>query len=207
MFAVVLLPAFRLQAALRFRDEMRARPVALVDEHEGKVAVLEINDAAGAAGVSVRQTSSQALARCPSLGILARSPAQEQTAQAALLEMACTLSPEVEATSDGFCTVNLRGSRVQDWQSLGDRIVANLAELRLNAQAGFAANPDLAFIAARHARPMLVVNTPHAFLASLAIHELYPAPDLLSVLGEWGIHHLAQLTRPAPRPTHQPPAR
>ena len=194
MFAVVLLPNFRLQAALRFRGELHARPVAIVDEQEPKSGILESNDAAQAAGVTAGQTSTQALARCPALSIVPRSTAQERVAQSALLEIAGTLSPETEATADGFCTVNLRASREKDWPVLGARIIANLAALRLCGQIGIAANPDLAFIAARHARPVLTVQTPHAFLANLALHELNPAPDLLAVLSDWGIHNLAQLT-------------
>ena len=182
MFAVVLLPNFRMQAALRFRAEMHARPVALIDAQEPKAGILEINNAAAAAGVTTGQTATQALARCPSLAILSRSPAQEQSVQAVLLEIAGTLSPEVEATADGYCTVNLRASREKDWSALGARIVASLAALSLGGQAGIASNPDLAFIAARHARPVLVVQTPHAFLANLALHELNPPPALLAVL-------------------------
>ena len=194
MFAAVLLPDFRLQAALRFREELHAQPVGLVDAHDPKPGILEINDAAKAAGVTAGQTSTQALARCPALIIVPRSPAQEHAAQSALIEIAGTLSPEVEATADGFCTVNLRASREKDWQALGARIVANLAALSLRGQIGIAANPDLAFIAARHARPVLTVQTPQAFLANLALHELNPPPELLAVLGDWGIHNLAQLT-------------
>ncbi len=201
MFAVVLVPNFRLQAALRFREELHARPVAIVGESDPKSGLLEINDAAQAAGVVVAQTSTQALARCPALAIIPRSVAQEQAAQSALIEIAGTLSPEVEATADGFCTVNLRGisrssaaAREQGWAALGARIVENLAALRLRAQVGIAGNPDLAFIAARHARPVLAVQTPQTFLANLALHELNPAPDLLAVLSDWGIHNLAQLT-------------
>ncbi len=200
MFAVVLLPNFRLQAALRFREEMhalpgrQAPPVALIDANDPKPGILEINEAAKSAGVTMGQTSTQALARCPSLAIIPRCPAQEHAAQSALIEIAGTLSPEVEATADGFCTVNLRASREKDWQPLGARIVENLAALRLHGQIGIAGNPDLAFIAARHARPVLVVQTPQTFLANLALHELNPPSELLAVLGDWGIHNLAQLT-------------
>lgn len=194
MFAVILLPNFRLQAALRFREELRRKPVGLIDERESKMGLLEISEAAARAGVTRGQTSPQALARCPGLTLLPRSPAQEQTAQSALLEIAASLSPEIEATADGFCTVDLRASRERDWQALGDRVVENLGKLNLSAQFGAGPNPDLAFLAARHARPALVVQTPAAFLANLAVHELDPSPELLSVLRDWGIHNLAQLT-------------
>ena len=207
MFAVVLLPNFRLQSVLRFREELHAQPsrqappVALVDANDPKAGILEINNVAKTAGVTAGQTSTQALARCPALVITPRCTAQEHAAQSVLLEIAGTLSPEVEATADGFCTVNLRGvsrspaaSREKDWQVLGARTVANLTALRLCGQIGIAANPDLAFIAARHARPVLIVQTPQAFLANLALHELNPPPELLAVLGDWGIHNLSQLT-------------
>jgi protein ImuB len=194
MFAVILLPNFRLQAALRFREDMRARPVAILDEQAPKAGMLEISEAAALEGVMPGQTSPQALARCAALTILARSPAEERGAQAALLEIAAALSPEIEETADGFCTVNLRGSRGNDWQALGACVVARLASVRLRAQAGIGPNPDLAFLAARHARPVLVVQSPPAFLADLAVNELDPPPELLAVLRDWGIHNLAQLT-------------
>ena len=44
MFAVILLPNFRLQAALRFRQELHAQPVGLVDGNDPKSGILEIND-------------------------------------------------------------------------------------------------------------------------------------------------------------------
>src|SRR5258708_14408497 len=114
MFAVILLPNFRLQAALRFRDELCDRPVALTDAKEAKTGLLEISAAAARAGVSPGQSSSQALARCPGLTLLSRSLAQESAGQGILLEIATTLSPEVEATADGYATVNLHASRTRD---------------------------------------------------------------------------------------------
>ncbi len=194
MFAVILLPNFRLQAALRFREEMDAQPVALIDQQKPKAGVLEISESAALAGVMPGQTSPQALARCARLTILSRSLGEERSARAALLEIAAALSPEIEATADGFCTANLRGLRVIDWQALGAGVVAGLASLRLHAQMGIGPNPDLAFLAARHARPVLVVQSPAAFLANLALHELDPAPELLALLCDWGIHNLAQIT-------------
>ena len=194
MFAVILLPNFRLQAALRFREEMRAGPVGIVDEQALKGGMLEISEAAALAGVMPGQSSPQALARCAALTILGRSPAEERAAQAALLEIAGGLSPEIEETAEGFCTINLRGLRGNDWQGLGAEAVARLEALRLRAQVGIGPNPDLAFLAARHARPVLVVQSPPAFLADLALQELDPPGELLAVLRDWGIHNLAQLT-------------
>src|SRR5688572_3200128 len=182
MYAVILLSNFRLQAVLRFREELSGGPVAVTDETDAKGQVLEVSEAAARVGVAPGLTSPQALARCTTLRLLPRSPAQEAAAQAALLEMAGTLSPELEATALGYATVDLRGARNTDWQAMGAQVVEALSELRLNAQVGVGGNPDLAFLAARHARPMLVVQTPAAFLANLAVHELEPSPEILDVL-------------------------
>lgn len=194
MNAVILLPNFRLQAVLRFREELGAGPVAVTDETDTKGQVLEVNEAAARAGVAPGLTSPQAMARCTKLRLLPRSPAQEAATQAVLLEMAGTLSPEVEATAPGYVTVDLRGARKTDWMAMGARVVEEVAALRLTARVGVGGNPDLAFLAARHARPVLVVQTPAAFLANLAIHELEPSPEMLAVLREWGVHNLGQLT-------------
>lgn len=193
MFAAFLLPNFRLQAALRFREELSSQPVALLDEQEIKAGLLEINEVAVRNGVRVGQTSPQALARCQRLKILSRARAQEQAVQTALLEVAGMFSPEVEATADGFATLNLRGNRRKDWDALALQAVDALASLRLEAQIGLGPNADLSFLAARQAQPTLVVDAPAAFLATLAVRELDPAPDLLAVLQDWGVHNLAQL--------------
>ena len=47
MFAAIFLPQFRLQAALRFRKELWAQPIALVDEGSGKGLVLDVTPPAG----------------------------------------------------------------------------------------------------------------------------------------------------------------
>ncbi len=194
MYAVLLLPNFRLQAALRFREEWQGRAVAITDEASAKARVLEVNDVAARAGVMPGQASPQALARCAELQLLPCSAAEEAATQAVLLEIAGTLSPEVESTGPGYVTANLHGARNREWMKMGAGVVEALATLRLAARVGIGANPDLAFLAARQARPVLVVQTPTAFLANLAIHELDPPPDLLAVLREWGLHNLGQLT-------------
>lgn len=194
MFAVLLLPQFRLQAALRLRDELRCVPVAIVDERHGKGAILELNTPAAQAGVAAGMASVQALARCPILVLQPPSVAQECIAQAALIEIASSLSPDIEATADGYCTVDMRTVPVGDWQVWGRCIVETLDSLCLQVRVGVGPNPDLAFLAARRAEPVLVVQTPAAFLAQLAVAEIDPPPDLLAVLRDWGIHNLGQLT-------------
>ena len=86
MFAVILLSNFRLQALLRHRPELWAKPVAVVDDanapqnasgtskKQPASQVVELTPAAASAGVQIGMTPTQALARCLSLQILNRAP-------------------------------------------------------------------------------------------------------------------------------------
>src|SRR5689334_1477836 len=129
MFAVLLLPNFRLQAALRNRQELCKKPVAVTDQETG--AVLEFTSAAEAQGVRVGLPGVQAMARCPELMLLPRAFAAEQVVRNALLEVGACLSPSIEATSDGCCTVDLRGAKVSDWTLWCRDAVARLTALEL----------------------------------------------------------------------------
>ena len=194
-YAAILLPQFPLQAALRLREEMRAQPIAITEGSTEKGFVLEMTEAAAASGVLRGMASTQALARCPMLRVWPRSPAQEQVIGALLLETAGTLSPLIEATSEGLCLVDLRQMKPCDWQAWALGVVERFATLQLQAQIGVASNPDLAVLAATHAQPVLVVQHAGAFLADVAIAEVDAAPDLIAVLRDWGIGHLGDLAR------------
>ena len=191
MFAVLYLPNFRLQAALRWQEELAAQPVAVIDE---KNVVLEYSEPAGVKNVCAGLDAIQAMARCSGLVLKSRALAQEAVVEAMLLEIADSLSPEMEATSAGCVTVDVRGVKVPNWSEWAGQIVARFATLELKAQVGVGPNPDLAFLAARKARPTLVVQTPNAFLAQLALTEIEPPPHLQALLHDWGIHTLGQLT-------------
>ena len=194
MFTVILLPEFRLQATLRHRPELRGKPVVLVDKENAKGLVMERTEAAEKFGVTAGMAAVQALARCPHLVILPRSKGDENNVKAALLEISCSLSPDVEVTADGYCTVDMRRGGITDWSAWGTEIVRRFSALELSALVGVAPNPDLAFLAARRAAPVLVVQSPATFLSHLAVAEIDPPPHLLAVLREWGIHTLGQLT-------------
>ena len=109
MFAVIFIPNFSLQAALRHEPDLRARPVALVDSKLTKPAIVELTSAAQSYGVCEGLTASQAMARCAELIIKPRSPAQEDSATEVLLQTAYAFSPNIEATGPGLCTMELKG--------------------------------------------------------------------------------------------------
>ena len=105
MFATIYLPNFCLQAATRHQPELCEKPVALIEEHERKPVVIQLNEAAENAGIRKGMTPSQALARSLQVVIKVRAPRQEKSIQEILLHCAFTLSPFVEDTAPGVCTV------------------------------------------------------------------------------------------------------
>jgi protein ImuB len=194
MFTVIFLPDFFLQAALRPEPDLRSRAVALIDEQLPKAGVVQLTPAARAAGVVEGLTPTQAVARCRDIIIKTRSLAQELTAGETLLQCAYTFSPAVEATAPGICTLDLKGLMHSFDEAFGRKVIDALVQFHLRAQVGVAENPGLALNAARCARPFLAVQHAAAFLAALPIESIEPSPEVLSILGKWGIRTLGEFT-------------
>ena len=170
MFATIYLPNFYLQAALRHQMPLAGTPVGLIDAKEKKATIIQLNSAAETAGVRPGMTPSQGLARCLSLVIKTRSATQEKSMQEILLHYGFSLSPYVESTGLGLCTVEFT-----DPKNLGakiSRVIAQLAEAEILAQAGISPTPDTSFLAAHLARPVLEIENHERFLAPLPIETL-----------------------------------
>ena len=200
MFATIYLPNFYLQAAMRHQPGLCANPVALIEEQEQKPVIIQLNDVAEKAGIYKAMTPSQALARSLRVVIKVRARSQEKSIQEILLHYAFMLSPFVEATAPGICTVQFTtwprlpadnrlarhsesvppyGGRTgsQCYQNVL-RVIEQLAECEIWAQAGIAATPDTSFLAAHQARPVLQIENAKEFLAPLPIEVLETAfPD------------------------------
>ncbi len=175
MFAALYLPDFELQAALRPAPELRAQPVALLDGEEAKATILQLTPSARAAGVEVGMTPSQGLARCLQLLIKPRALEQEKIVEEILLHHGGTLAPEIEATAPGVCTVHF--STEKNCRENVERVVRQLEQLQLQAQAGLAATPDLSFLAAALGRPVLQIDDAKEFLGPLPIETLRTLPQ------------------------------
>jgi len=170
MFATIYLPNFYLQAAMRHQQELRAKPVALIKEQEKKPVIIQLNEAAQKAGICKGMTPSQALARYLQIIIKARAYAQEKSIQEMLLHFAFTLSPFVEATAPGVCTLQFADHR--DLTAKVSRVIEQLAECEITAQAGIAPTPDTSLLIAHLARSVLQVENPKEFLGPLPIATL-----------------------------------
>ncbi len=206
MHAVIHIPNFELQARLRDEPDLRDKPAALLDEipslkrQQDKHRIVQLTAAARQAHVEPGMTATQGLARCFSLPVFNRDSAREDTAQEALLQYAGGLSPRIESTAPGVCTIDLKGAshRQLDGRILAQRCLAGLSRLNLDARIGIAANPDLALLAARFGQPIRILGSDRKaarkFLDPLPVQALDPEADTLKILQGWGIKTLGQLT-------------
>ena len=170
MFATIYLPNFYLQAAVRHQPNLWAKPVALIEEQEKKPVIVQLNEAAEKAGIRRGMTPSQALARYLQVVIKVRERTQEKSVQEILLHYAFTLSPFVEATASGICTIQFTDNR--ELVPKLSRVIEQLAKCKISAQAGMAITPDASFLAAQLARPVLRIDDAKEFLAPLPIETL-----------------------------------
>jgi len=173
MFATIYLPNFYLQAATRHQPPLRTKPMALIDEKEAKARIIQLNEAAAKAGVRKGMTPSQGLARCLNLVIKTRSHSQEKLIDEILLQHAFTLAPYVEATAPGLCTIQFMDNR--DLAVKVSRVIEQLGQCEIIAQGGIAASPDISFLVAQLARPILEIENAKKFLAPLPIETLATA--------------------------------
>ena len=170
MFATVYLPNFYLQAVMRYQPELRVKPVALIEEQERKPVIIQLNEIAENTGIRKGMTPSQALARCLQVTIKVRAHLQEKSIEEVLLQYAFSLSPFVEETAPGICTVEFTDTR--NLSAKVSRVVEQLAECEIIAQAAIAPSPDASLLAAHLARPVLQVENAKEFLAPLPIETL-----------------------------------
>ncbi len=230
MFAAIYVPNFHLTAQLRHRPELEGKPVVLLDssgqaaktrKQRGKARILQRTEAAAARNVELGMTAVQGQARCAELLLLNHSPEDEAHAQSDLLDCAGAFTPDFEATADGVATLDVLGI-AQAPNKLGQNLIDWLAGTELPAQVGFAANPDLALLAAKSADPITIVRDAKTevrnFLEPLPISVLAEVaaiqgsvktsrePDReagqlsYEILDSWGIQTLGDFTR---LPRHQ----
>ena len=194
MYAVLLIADFALQAVLRTEPALASQPAALFDDTRNKSIVRAANPAARCAGVEIGMNAPQAVARCTALIIRTVRPAAEIEARAALHAVAFTLSPAIEDTAPGVCTVDLRGAKLAKLQAATTDVLAQLTHFGLAATAGIARTPLLALYAARSTSGIQWVNDEKIFLSPLPLTAADISPALLSILKTWGLTTFGQLT-------------
>jgi protein ImuB len=208
MFAVLHVPDFALHAVLRAEPGLEGRPAALFGSSKRKSLIVALNAAARSAGVEPGMTASQAVARCSRLLIRAPQPGAEVEACATLLALGFTLSPSIEDTAPGICTIDLKGTDPAGHIDRAAQAVDQLVRSGLPATAGIARTPLLALYAARAcdetpslartpksaSQRVLKIADEKDFLTALPLAAADPSVALARVLAGWGLRTLGDLT-------------
>jgi protein ImuB len=199
MYACIHIPNFLVQAILRAEPALRAEAVAITDGKPPLCRVVALNNKAARGGIKPGISKLEA-AQFPEVTIRQRSPAQEQAAHAALLDLGFAFSPRVEATAPDTVVLDLAG--LEHLFGVPETIASNLkrgaSALRLKANVAVAANVDAAVHAGRWLRGVSVIpegNEPE-LLGSLPLEVLAPQLEILETLDRWGVrtfHALAAL--------------
>ncbi|MDB6169076.1 MAG: Nucleotidyltransferase/DNA polymerase involved in repair-like protein [Verrucomicrobia bacterium] len=191
-YAVLLAPHFSLEALRCGAPELAGQPVALIAGEGRKAVITEVSPEAPM--VEAGCAATLAMARCPGIVLRTRDFAAEAEAQRLLVAAGFTLSPRVETTGPGCCTVDLQGADLARSESEIRLRIAELAPLGLTLRAGIGATPLLASYAAHQTDSLLRVDDARAFLRTLPLEVGGPSADELAILRNWGLQTLGDLT-------------
>src|SRR5271165_853647 len=149
-FACIYVPNFSMAAALRAEPELQARPVAILEGKPPLEKIIAVNEKAGASGITPGIPKAQG-ELCTELALRSRSPLQESSAHAALLDCAQSFSPCVEDSAPDTVFLDLAGmeSLLGSLPEILCAIAKRTAALGLHANVAIASNPDVALVAAR----------------------------------------------------------
>jgi len=214
MFAAIYIPDFPVEAILRLQPELRARAVVVMEGTAPLLRVIAVNERAADAGLEPGMTRLQAeehVAACKGVLVM-RSPEQEASARAALLDAACGFSPRVEDTAPGLVVIDLEGlERIFGPAAKMARDIARrCSEIGLEAQVAVTSNPDAAIHAARGFSgvtvipegreaerlamlPVDVLTVPVASDTQKSKIENQNSAELLDTFERWGVRNLRAL--------------
>ena len=206
MFACIYIPNFSIAAALRAEPELQARPVAVFEGKPPLEKIIAVNENAKRLGIAPAMTKAQA-ELSSELALRPRSPLQEASTSAALLDCAQSFSPCIEDSACDTVLLDLAGmgTLFGSLSNISRAIADRAIELGLNANVASAANPDTALIATRgfsgttvipagkEAEQLGSLPTKVLFNDRLEGEERESADRLLETLDRWGIRNLHAL--------------
>ncbi|MBF6570051.1 MAG: hypothetical protein IVW54_14375 [Candidatus Binataceae bacterium] len=218
--AAVLIPDFPIAAFIRSNPELREAPVAISASSAAQAELIAVSPKAAEAGVRRAMTATQARAIAGEILIARRSPAAERAALDALIDVAESISPLVEAGApdrvwlslDGLARLydNSRRNHFDDLDrsspetveaAIASDLISRARRVGLEVAVGVAANKELAYLAARCGRIRIIApGKDREFLDWLPIDMLeLDWRRLEAILARWGIRRLGDLARLDPR--------
>ena len=150
MFCCLHIPNFPIAAALRAEPELQGHAVAISEGQPPLEKIIAVNENAKALGIAPEMTKAQA-ELCSAIALRPRSPLQESSAHAALLDCAQSFSPCVEDSACDTVLLDLAGmeSLFGPLPKIARAISERSIALGLIANIAVAVNPDAAMVAAR----------------------------------------------------------
>jgi protein ImuB len=209
--ACVLIPRFRLLAAVGERRELLGKAIALSPEPGREQAIGESSGAAEAFGVRAGMRLAEALARCPDLTLVPPDPASAETAWEEAVRRLEGIGAAVEPGRPGEAFFEADGLRGLCGGHLEGVLGRTRRAIGMPARLGAGPTRFCAYVAARRARARGVVIVPagaaRAFLAPLPVALLRERlgehraareiPGTLERLGVRTLGDLASLPRAA----------
>jgi nucleotidyltransferase/DNA polymerase involved in DNA repair len=207
----LLVPRFELLTAVRDRQELLRRPLAVAPEPDREQVVGEVSGSAEACGVHRGMRLGEALARCPELELVAADPHRAAAAWEDVLRALEGIGAAVESARPGEAYFDAAALR----RLCGGHVEGVLARMRkaigMPARVGVAPSRFCAFAAAgrgRPGRPAKIVprGSERAFLAPLPVALLRSRPeaallpggprraDIPALLERLGIRTLGELS-------------
>jgi protein ImuB len=196
-YACIYVPEFMVQAILRGKPTLRDQALAIIDGIPPLLRVAALNEKARQAGVQVGMTQTQA-SEFPFVQLRQRSPAQEATTHAVLLDCAWALSPRIEDTAMDTVVLDLTGVErlFHSSKEIARQLRQRVSDLGLEINVGVASNPDTAIHAARGFPGITLIppGTEAERLGCLPIDVLAPPLEILETLLRWGMRTFRDLT-------------
>lgn len=197
-FASLFVPDFPVQAVVRLEPELKGKPVAVLAGAAPLTKVFAVNQTARELGVETEMTKVQAEG-FQGIAWRWRSPSQEGTAYAALLDCAWTISPRVEdgpkrEEQDFADTVVLDLAGCEKLFGSPHKIAHDLRRVAsavgLAANVAVAGNPPAAIAAAQGFAGITVIPDGQEALriGCLSLEALRIPFEFVQTLHRWGIH-------------------
>jgi protein ImuB len=204
MIVCILIPRFELAVAAGGREALAGGPVALAPPTGSEQCIGEVSAAAEALGVRAGLRLGEALARCPTLRLVAPDPAGAADEWDRLVARLEGIGAAVESGRPGAAWFDASGLRTIHGGREEDVIAAARRALATPARIGVAPSRFAALAAASRARARRTELAPSgparlaAYLAPLPVGLLTVRAEtaaLPEVLARFGIHTLGELAK------------
>jgi protein ImuB len=202
LYLCVYVTEFPAQTLLRMRPELRSKPIAVMDGEAPFQQVCSLNKFARSLGV-VSGMSRSEMDSFPSVNLLKRSIAEEQSSRTALLECAGSFSPRIEEMSSNHaysCVLDIAGTEKLFGapKTIALRLQETFATLGVSASLAVSANFETAVCLAkgllgRKVPIVIPIGEERQALAPLPLSVLNISAEYAETFEQWGVSTLGVL--------------